>query len=112
MASGGHTAPRPKRMIRNDLRLLEAPQHRLQQDHEEEQDPGCHAGKLEVVGAASAHVGGHALQLVPAVGAGLQVTRVVRSHDQAVTFSDGEDGEESYNTCKNDGDHIWSQFAS
>ena len=35
------------------------------------------------------------MQLVPAVGAGLQVARVVRSHDQAVTFSDGEDGEES-----------------
>lgn len=119
-------------MIRNDLHLLEAPQHRRQQDREEEQDPSCHArGSLRanrprhdaddlsrdcstyegerlrredpschareagVVGAAPAHVGGHALQSVPAVGAGLQVARVVRFHDQAMTFSDGKDGEES-----------------
>jgi hypothetical protein len=57
--------------------------------------PAVTRGKLEVVGVASARIGGHALQLVSAVGAGLQVARVVRSHDQAVTFSDGEDGEES-----------------
>ena len=57
IASSGHIAPCPKRMIRNGLHLLEVPQHRRQQDCEEEQDPSCHARKAGVVGAASGHVG-------------------------------------------------------
>ena len=80
IASSGHIAPCPKRMIRNGLHLLKAPQHRRQQDCEEEQDPSCHAREARVVDAASAHVG---------------AARVVRFHDQAAAFSDGEDGEES-----------------
>jgi len=59
------------------------------------EDPSCHAGEAGVVGAASAHVGGHALQSVPAVSAGLQAARVARFHNQAMAFSDGEDREES-----------------
>lgn len=84
-------------MIRNDLHLLEALQHRRQQDREEEQDPSCHAREAGVVDAASAHVG---------------AARVVRFHDQAAAFNDGEDGEESYSARENDGDHIWRRFTS